>query len=302
MNPNIKQVVSASCPQSWTGGLDWIRVKLDWTKDARPAIHEALTLQDEDRARASNTSRWSFQGYRGWQTDSLRWGQRGGEVLWESSGATAASILARMGKFGGSALRIDLQTTFKLSSGQPQWGTLLIGSPTTTKGPGHTTRTPRGWSLATNGLWLGTAGKRTSPRYIRVYDKGVESKSAPQGTVWRVEVEAKYRHARKLWATYSETLNQPEFCAQYCVQSLTRSGCSWPFGPLSSTPVDVGIGRKESTTPGRLAMWMAQSVAPTIPRLLTVFTVAEVLEILKLSDVAAPIGKVNAHAPPTRLE
>jgi len=62
---------------------------------------------------------------------------------------------------------------------------------------------------------------------------------------------------------------------------------------LASSPVDVNLGRKSESTAGTLAVWLSQTVKPTIPRLLTVFSVAEVLEMLGLSDVAVPIGKGN---------
>jgi hypothetical protein len=132
-----------------------------------------------------------------------------------------------------------------------------------------------------------------------VYDKGVESKLAPRGKLWRVELEAKGQHARKLWEDYGSSLNNPNFCARYVASSVKRSGSRWPFEELATSDVDIRLGKKEETTAGRLAVWLAQTVAPALPRLLTVFTVAELLEILKLSDVAAPIGKANVRVRPT---
>jgi hypothetical protein len=116
------------------------------------------------------------------------------------------------------------------------------------------------------------------------------------GKLWRVELEAKYNHAEQLWKDYGSSLNDPSFCARYVASSVRRSGSRWPFEELATSDVDIRLGKKEETTAGRLAVWLAQSVAPVLPRLLTVFSVAEVLEILKLSDVAEPIGKANALA------
>ncbi len=292
----LTQFVNASRPQKWTGGLDWIRWKVDKLRAVRSVLERIKVLQTEDAQRASAVKPWRFQGYEGVQTDSIRWGKRGGYLLWESSGEVAAATMASMGKSPGYALRIDLQLTLAFSSPQPHFGTSLIGS---SQGTLHTQRRSRklvGLSTRTDGLWLGTVGRRTSPSYLRIYDKGVESSLAPQGRLWRIEVEAKGTHADQLCKDHQDSLTDPKFCANYTTSSLIRSGCSWPFAALAESPVDIRLGRKEETTAGRLAIWLTHSVRPVLPRLLTVFTVAEVLEMLNLSVVAAPTGKVDVIA------
>lgn len=300
MQPSVKQHTRASRPISWTAGLDWFRWVSNDTSNNDELLETIHVVQSSDTRNGSKVRPWRFQGFDGWQTDRIRYGVRAGRVLWESSGEAAASIAGLTPSSGGYCSRIDLQTTFRLSHSQPTWGTCLTGSWTTILKKSASTRTRHGLSLGTNGLWLGTVGSRTSRSYIRVYDKGVESKMAPAGIMWRLELEAKHEHARELWTKHRQTLNDPAFCGQYCAQSLTELGCSWPFGKLSNSRVDLALGRKESTSVGTLAVWLSRSVAPTIPRLLTVFSVAEVLEMLKLTDVAAPIGNNNAHDPPAR--
>jgi hypothetical protein len=137
-------------------------------------------------------------------------------------------------------------------------------------------------------------GTRTSPSYIRVYDKGVEARCAPPGVLWRIELEAKYQHARKLWTKNAQDLTNPSWCAKYSVQCLTQRGFAWPAGPLSGERLDVSAGPKPQSTPTTLASWLVLSVRPAIQRLRSVFSVAEILEMLALSDAAAPTGKDNA--------
>lgn len=194
----------------------------------------------------------------------------------------------------GYALRIDTHLTLALSESLPSFGTCLLGSTT------PISTYPRRKSIlvshhtATSGLWLGTVGKRTGPSYLRVYDKGVEQRCAPPGLLWRIELEAKQQHARKLWADNRQRLSDPTFCASYSLQSLTSRGFSWPFGALASESLDTRAGPRPQSTPTKLAAWLVLSVRPAISRLRTVFTVAELLEMLGLSDVAAPTGKDNA--------
>lgn len=295
MQSDVREHANASRPIKWTAGVDWYRYIVDGVMDFARARDTAEAIQREDVGRGSAFRRWSFEGYRGFQTDSLRWGQREGKLLWECSGATAAATMDRMGSYSGHCSRIDLQTTWCLSTGQPQLGTSLLGSKLATIRRPRSNQTPCGLSVSSTGLWLGTVGRRTSPSYFRLYDKGVELKCAPPGEVWRLELEAKGRHSAGLACKNQQELRQPTWCARYLVQRWKSSGCSWPYEQFTDAPPDAAVLPPETPTAGRLAIWLTHSVAPTIPRLLTVFTVAEVLEMLKLSAVAAPTGRADAQ-------
>lgn len=291
---NMQHFITPDRPEKWTAGVDWFRWKVDRMKDVREVRSRVRALQEKDVQNASSLKPWKFCGYEGFQTDSVRYGERGGLLLWEASGSRAPVTMATLEPSSGYALRIDLQLTLSLSRTQPSFGTSLLPSSPT---PTHTSRRARslvGLTTQNQGLWLGTVGRRTSPNFLRIYDKGVESKTAEPGKVWRVELEAKYTHARQLCRDHLTSLNNPKFCASYVVSSLQRSGSSFPFAGLADSPIDIKLGRKDETTAGKLAIWLSQTVAPTLPRLLTVFTVAEVLEMLKLSAVAAPTGKGHA--------
>lgn len=278
----------------WTGGVDWFRYLTTEFSDTDALQRAIWRIQDADRARASNTRRWSFQGYRGWQTDSLRYGVRNGRVLWESSGSAAAGMMGLSDECAGYACRIDTQVTFGLSQPLPSFGTCLLGSTSRISTSPRRKSTLVSHHTATNGLWLGTVGKRTGPSYLRVYDKGVEARCAAPGTLWRVELEAKHQHARKLWAANRQRLSDPTFCASYSVQSLTSRGYSWPFGEFTGESLDTRAGPRPQSTATKTAAWLVLSVAPAISRLRTVFTVGELLQMLGLSDVAAPTGRDNA--------
>lgn len=204
--------------------------------------------------------------------------------------------MASMGRSPGYCLRIDLQATLAFSSSQPDCGTSLLPSSPVTPPTSHRRPIQVGLATRNNGLWLGTVGRRTSPSYLRIYDKGVESKLAPKGMIWRVELEAKSTHARQICQDHWTSLNSPKFCVNYVASSLMRSGSLWPWPELAESPVDVKLGRKEQTTAGTLAIWMTHTVRPVIPRLLTVFSVAEVLEMLNLSGVAVPTGRADVLA------
>lgn len=294
MQRTIRSRAGVVSLKKWTGGVDYFRWVTTEFNDTDALQRAIWRIQDRDRARASNTRRWSFQGYRGWQTDSLRWGIRNGRVLWESSGTRAADMMGLSEECAGYASRIDTHCTVALSEPQPSFGTCLLGSTSPTSPSHRRSRTRIGLATATNGLWLGTVGRRTGPSYLRVYDKGVEARCAPPGLLWRIELEAKQQHARKLWEDNSRRLNEPEFCASYSLQSLTSRGFSWPYGALVKESLDTSAGPRPQSTPTKLAAWLVLSVRPAISRLRTVFTAGELLEMLGLSDVAAPIANADA--------
>ena len=295
MQPNVKRYSRPVCPLAWTAGIDWFRYIINAPSDSRPARERIDEIQQRDRAAGSKLRRWSFEGFRGFASDSIRWGERLGDLLWECSGETAAATMDRMGWSSGHCSRIDLQITWSLSSGQPALGTWLLGSKLATIPRRRSSQTPSGLSVSSTGLWLGTVGRRTSPSYYRLYDKGVELKSAPPGHVWRLELEAKGSHSKAIVCNYPEELKQPTWCAQYLVSRWKSLGCLWPYEQFTDAQLDPAVLPKSAPTASRLAFWLMTSVAPAVRRLLTVFTVAEVLEMLKLSDVAAPIVKDNAQ-------
>lgn len=295
MNHKRRGVTDANRPEKWTAGIDWFRYKTREFADYRPVLAAIRDIQSKDLEKASNLRPWRFQGWAGQQTDTIRWGVSGGSLIWESSGTVAHSTLGLSDLCDGYASRIDLQITLSLCSPLLTFGTSLLKSIIPNSNSQPQTRIPAGLHLGTSGLWLGTVGKRTHHSYLRVYDKGVESRSAPPGKMWRVELETKYSHSRTLWQLNRRAMERPEWCAQYVVQSSTSRGFSWPFALHTDESLDVNVGRKTQTTPSRLAAWLCRSVSPVIPRLLTVFTVGEVLQMLGLSDVAVPTGKDDAH-------
>jgi hypothetical protein len=301
MNLINKESTNEDRPEKWTGGVDWYRYRTRQFSDTRTLLDAIRDLQQKDYEAAGKVQRWHFQGYSGWRSETIRYGERDGKLIWESSGSRAASTLDLSELCTGQASRIDLQATVCLSTPQPGFGTSLLESITRTSNLSRRTPIRLGQHTETSGLWLGTVGTRTHHSYLRVYDKGVESKLAPSGKMWRVELEAKHQHAAQLCLKHQQDLKDPSFCANYSVRYLQSLGSSWPFGKLGDTAPDVDVGRSPHSTPGKLASWLILSVRPAVHRLLNVFTVAEVLEMLDLSAVATPTGKDRAQSEPPAL-
>lgn len=284
----MKENVKYPRPEKVTAGLDWFRWKMRHAGKDSPTMDHILTIQQEDYQRGEKVEPWSFQGFRGWKSPSIRYGLKDLELIWESSGETTHSTLIRMPPSSGVAKRLDLHTTLTFSSPQEEFGEQCLKYSTPMPSPPPSNTPLVGRSRRTDGLYCGTVGKRTHPRYWRVYDKGIESRSAPKGHVWRLELEAKGTLAEELCKTYRDQLTDPTFCAQYCVSSWRAQGHSWPVGFRIDEVHVVDAPRKPPSSITGLMFWAMQSVRPVTQRLLRVYSVAEVLEALGLSGVASP--------------
>jgi len=286
----------AICPLEMTGGVDWFRYRVDDFKGVRETRDAIEVIQDEDVGRSSKKKPWRFQGYQGWATDRLRWGTRGGKILWECSGPAAASTWTALPLSGGKATRVDLQLTLSLSKPLRTFGMQCMPPSMTSSPTPQPSRIRYGQSVDSSGLWCGTAARRTNATYLRLYDKGVEQRDAEPGRRWRLELEAKYEHAEELCNSHREKLSDPLFCAKYSVQSWRSLGCSWPISDSDDTYGAIVRPKRPVPTAGSLAIWLTRTVRPVIPRLLTAFTVSEVLEMLGLETHAAPVRRYHENA------
>lgn len=129
-------------------------------------------------------------------------------------------------------------------------------------------------------MFLGTVGRRTKPRYLRVYDKGVELGTAPPGALWRMEVEAKGALAPKLWEDLKQAPNVREWCWNSCAEQWKLSGYSWPLSGSLRGSRGITIPSKERPEVERLEDWLRQSVRPAVARMRRAFTDEQILEML----------------------
>lgn len=272
--------------ESWQAGPDWFRTKIVGPKRVKEALAAIRDVQSEDLNNAGKIRPFRLNGYAGHSTTSVGWGVRDFGLIWETHGEATPFTMTRLRSFVGSALRIDLQLTLAFTSRQEKFGARCLRRTSRTSNPQTSTGRLLGVQKRTDGSYCGTVGRRTHPRYWRVYDKGVESKSAPAGHKWRLELEAKGTLAEDLCKLGVDKLLDQQFCAKYCVSSWRQEGFSWPIREFAKS-IEVVTPRKKP--PGdaiALHHWIASSVKPAIARLRTVYTVAEVLDVLGLSDVA----------------
>jgi hypothetical protein len=280
----------SDCLIQRTGGIDWYRAILGERSHIEEARDKADAIQHRDLAGGGKVRPWRFMGFTGLASPSLRWGVKDWRMIWETSGEAAPSLFRRMAQCGGRPTRLDVQTTIALSKPLTGLGNCLIPSShrTSLLPTSHTRKA--GLHSDSRGCWYGTVGERTDPDFWRVYDKGVESGKAPAGTLWRIELEAKKSLAPKLTEEACQSSDVPKWSEERVQSSWRQAGYWWPLPSRSPSLPPVKADAQQPASVLGLLNWYGLSVKPTIPRVLTVFTVAEVLTALGLSDVAVARG------------
>lgn len=265
-------------------GIDWITMIGETRNQRDELLTVADAIQATDTLGGDVRRPWSFQGFKGWQTSRVRAGTNSNRVVIQSSGEAADTLSGLLTEASGRPTRLDVQTTHWLSSTRTDAGWRSVSvSLSESRLNSPSTRTG-GAFLATDGSCLITAGRRTSERYGRVYDKGVEQRSAPPGRVWRVEVETKGGLAQRLWTDYQRAKDRRTWCFASCESQWKLLEQPWPW-PESSDPTCPVVAPKRKPAPAHSLMaWLRVTVAPTIPRILTAYTVDEVIEALGLRE------------------
>lgn len=265
-------------------GIDWITMILEQKADQERALEVAMAMREEDLRAGDKLKPFTFQGYTGWRTASVRVGTRTRSMILLSTSSAAGFTATHLRSCTGRVTRLDVQTTLRLSSSLPSCATRFIGRGTASLRSPRPSQTRFGLSRASDGLCIGTVGRRTAPRYLRVYDKGVEERTHKPGYRWRIELEAKGPLARELWRDYQTARDVPEWCFESLKGQWKSSGSSWPLRGCSRGQRSVVAPKRGAPPAHALMAWLQTTVRPTIPRVLQCFTTEELVKALGLEE------------------
>lgn len=282
-NPNSEVGI-----ESVESGVDWITHIAERKSDVEYVTALAEEVGREDAAAGSKQRSFSFMGYRGWHHARVRLGHSYGKALVQSSGSAAEYIATRLRSSSGRTTRLDVQATIRLSRPHSSFASRSISWSLASRSPKSESRIRRGFSSDSSGLAIGTVGPRTAPRYLRVYDKGVQSGTADPGVLWRLELEAKYGLAEALWQEFKTTEDPAPWCYGSLEAQWKSSDSPWLLPKSSDQRSALRAPKREPAPAVVLAGWLRTTVAPTLPRVLAVYSVGELLEVLGLSDLAMP--------------
>lgn len=274
--------VGDSLTRQWTAGIDWVTY-IARDREAVPRLSAlAREIQEEYGDPVDVEKPFTLARYHGWRTPAVRVGQSGASCLLQVSGQVAAEVWTRLVSCGGQPTRLDVQVSLALPSSQPRFWSQFLRPSTQSRSRPKSSLPRSGMRSDSQGYRLGTVGDRTKARYLRIYDKGVESKTYAPGYYWRMELEAKKGLARNLWRDLEGTTDVQSWAFDSLSEQWRLSGYSWPLSGERRGRRGVSAYERRDVNAVRLARWARESVAPAMQRLVAKYGAAEVRRMLNL--------------------
>lgn len=180
-----------------SAGIDWVTCSKNEVAPGEPFDDLAHGLLHQSLQEGESVRLGTWLGYAGLRTASAFYGWLGRKAVVWLSGPHSPLPTVKLIEASDNVSRLDLQLTIESTPPDKALGRVNYRLAANYDGrPGmrpivteiHDTK---------NGHTT-TVGSRISDQYGRNYDKGIESKIAPAGTLWRYEVEYKRAMAKKI--------------------------------------------------------------------------------------------------------
>lgn len=267
-----------------SAGIDWVTCT---AKKGTPAANlESVAMLEVAHQRLSGVSPSPqvWQGFHGWRLDGLFFGNREHDVLLCLSGNLSNSLGPLAIAASSNVSRIDFAVTI-CSNGEQL--TLAHDAFDYYKSRPKQNGRPRGFDLMLNSTGGETfyLNKRIGDHFGRIYDKGVESKLAPAGLVWRYEVEFKRRVAKLQSAELPPLEQLPTYISDLVHRWWTIRDVRPPWAfPLAETTLDSVAAARTAD----VLTWYDKSLSVSIARSIKLFGLKQVLEALHLHKLVQP--------------
>lgn len=211
---------------------------------------------------------WAWQAYSGKTVGKLTWGSRNDGSIIRVSGS-GAKTLARISMLQfWRASRIDLQATIRIPPGEDV--DTVIGNAFRAVAMKRAGVEGRPYKIRLiDGAGDGDTmniGSRSSEAFVRVYNKAKESNEPEYTNCVRVELEAKGKLARRIWADIPGGSQQDK----YALELLLATDEKYGIGIIPKVGSELRrlphIERAKTTLERRLE-WLRVAVQPTVKEL-----------------------------------
>lgn len=267
-----------------SAGIDYCTMTAKRGDRAEQLRERANRLLQSQVSSGNELRTWKLSGYRGKRSGGVAFGVRhDGCILVLSSAAASASTVESI-PMADNVSRLDLQITCFDSSQQAERAHLAYYS--MLEAPRRRGRPPSA-SLRLNSRGGQTlyCGSRASDRVGRLYDKGIEQKTAPAGAYWRYEVEYKRGQAAQVARLALEKKLDDALVAAFVADYFGSRGLPIPACVEDAATVAdahrAALHFDGVTDADRTLRWLNQTVAASVQRL---------IDSGRLSDVVRALG------------
>lgn len=277
------------------GSTSVLESQLDWitaTVHSRDRTHDLADLANrlarrETDARAE-VAPFRLMGYVGWRTGRVRYGERENAGLIQLSGDLAeqyaGDVIARTDRVS----RIDAAVTVQAPGGWRDHGEQVYREASDFYQLHPGAAMPMCVQDAKGG-WTTYLGDRASDYYLRIYDKGAESRaggdpleSLRYADCWRYELEVKGGPATIVADVLTHADDRAEHIRRFLYEYTTRHGIRPLFH--EETPLRIRPGFTRRSDYAKKMDWLTKKVRPTVDWCKQNGELGDVLAALGLED------------------
>jgi hypothetical protein len=255
--------------RSLESGLDWLSLTAGTGTDAGIALASwcdaAMVAESANGGKMIETAP---QGYHGTRCGHIFYGVGRFGYLFQIGGAVSNEALKICKELPNEfrCTRADYQVTTPISESHNDYAGRLREI---VRGTEHREGTAEGAALTLyENFRIGcgiTCGSRVSGSYLRIYNKGAESKQRQLKGHWRYELETKRELSKRSWAQLLATDDVPILCRSVVARKMSSYGIPVPFSvPDNSLRLAT---QERSSSDQRRADWFINQVLPTIDKI-----------------------------------
>jgi len=273
-------------------GIDWLTCTAKNGSAAFELERVAMSAVADQRENGVEPMAQTWQGFAGWRLEGMFYGHRDHDFLLCLSGGPSNTYGLEAIAASTNVSRIDFAVTFASNGEQLDLAHDAFQHYRT--GLKYNGR-PRAYDLMLNSSGGSTfyLNKRIGDHFGRIYDKGIESKLAPAGILWRYEVEFKRRVAKLQSAKLPPQEQLSVYISDLVRSWWTERDVRAPWGVVHPEACFNIVTAGRSTD---VLTWYSKSLSVSIARSVKQFGLEVVLEALGLQTLAQPIrGEKNGR-------
>jgi hypothetical protein len=264
-----------------SSGVDWITTTTkDHSKQYFVRTLAELWLCKQQEAGYERVD-FAWNGYIGWRTEGISYGDRDDGTLVRLSGQQARLHGDVLSGRCDHVSRVDFQVTLKEPNEAKDWAEAAADtvSGDARVSSGQTAMAVISSNRSRSTLYL---GRRISDRFYRVYDKHAESKGEWPAGSWRFEVEFKGRRAEHYGALLAQCRGVSEWSRSVVAHTFQDYGFTLPSDAIPRLWFDK-TPRRQTTDEGRLR-YLGTCVRPMVQKLREAYGTETIIKLLDLND------------------